>query len=508
MEKEPSTDEKQQLKNTLKSIFSRKDALLILAILFFSVIVQLYFFSITINQPLWWDEAEYLSAAKYFLYDTEYNINPQRPPLFPFLIFLLLKLSLQETMIKLLIVVFPSIAAVLLSYLLVKEMYDSRTALLVGIITTVSWIHLFYSMRLMTDAIGLLFGLASVYCFWKGYVKPNSKYAKYYIWLIGPFVALSMMVRLTGVLYGLVIFLFLIITDKGKFITSKALWISFILSLVTLIPLFTYDSIIFDNALAFRSGYGGIPDQGLGWQMLSEVYNYPEKVFFFAFVIGSLISLNFLLSLDLIIKKKTTHNLNDLFMWLTLVVVLGFFIYFLRQAENRWMMFMSLAIFTFAAKGILKVYDLLKKYHKEAAILVVIIILIAGAYFQLQHANSIIIGKRDSYIQIKDASLWMRDNSEPNEAMLSVSYTQTTAYSDRPTYSYSSLNQTDFFDLVKEKQPKYILISALEPHHPEWIFAYAPQHPEIFIPRQAYYLDPSQQQVVAVVYEIDLKNIP
>jgi len=45
--------------------------LVIIIVLAFAI--RLYYFFITKNQPLWWDEAEYMATAKHWAFNVSYN---------------------------------------------------------------------------------------------------------------------------------------------------------------------------------------------------------------------------------------------------------------------------------------------------------------------------------------------------------------------------------------------------------------------------------------------------
>ena len=475
--------------------------LLFIAIIIFSFILLLYYFNLTKNQTLWWDEAEYMSMAKNWAFGTfEYN-NPQRPILFPFLAFLIYSIGFNEAVIKFLLVLLPTFLAVFFTYFLIKEMYDKRTALIASFITGVSWIHLFYAMRFMTDALGLFFGILAFFCFWKGYI--NNKGRKF-IWLFGFFVALSFLSRLTGILYGVVILLFLFVTERFKFLKNKHLWIAVFIFLLTISPYLIWSYSQFGNPFAFRAGYGGAGSTQLGWWMFSLLYDYPELVFFIFFLLGLLTIIPMFLSLDIMLIKKDKKYYNDLFMFLSILFTLAFFIYFVRLVENRWLILMSIGIFTFSAKGILLAYDFVrKKAGKILPILLIILIIASGTYFQLKHADFIIKEKIPSYQPIKEAALWMKENSQPNDVVLSVSYTQTIFYSERKVYTYSEMSEEEFDKLVKEVNPKHIMVSVLEPHHPAWSYNLPEKYQKIMSPAQVWFADAEKQQPILIIYKFN-----
>lgn len=474
-------------------------------LLIFTFILLAYYFNLTKNQPLWYDEAEYMSAANKWAFGIPYDIHAARPPLFSFLASLILRLGLGLLSVKFILDFIPTLLSVLFIYFLVNEMYgNKKSALITAFILSASWIHLFYTMRLMTDSFGFMFGILSLLCFWKGYI--NNK-GKVYIWLIGFFVSLSFLSRLTGVLYGVFIFLFLLFTDKFKFIKNKHLWVSLLISLLTISPYLLWSYSYYGNPLAFRAGYGSVTDVPLGWWMFQLLYDYPELVFFIFFLIGIATLIPMFLSADLLFFKNDKKYYNDFFVFLNIIFTLFFFIYFLRQGENRWLMMMSIGIFILSAKGIILVSDFFKKYNKVFIIIVIILILIAGAYYQLKHADMIIKAKKDSYSQVRDAALWMKENSNPDDIIFTASGPQTTYYSERKVIGPYNTGAQKYYtpeeldELINSIKPKYYVASVFEPAVPQWTLSYPQEHSEMLKPVKAWFADAEQKQAILVIYE-------
>ena len=482
----------------VKSWLNDKDNLAFLGILILAFVVLIYYFSLTKNQPLWWDEAEYMSTAKTWAFNIPYDIDPARPPLFPFLASILFSLGLQELSIKFLIVLLPAFLAVFFTYLLIKEMFDKKTALLAALITAVSWIHIFYANRMMTDSIGLLFGLLVFYCFWKGYI--NNK-GKVYIWLSGLFVALSFLIRLTGILYGAIIAFFLLITQHFKPLKNKNIWMILVFFLLAISPYLIWSYSHFGTPFAFRSGYTGTGNNPIGWYMINHVYDYPEMGFFILFLVGLITLIPMLLSLDKIIRGEKTYA-NDFFMVFLVIFILFFFIYFLRLAENRWLIAMSIGIFTITAKGIIFVYDKAKQNAgKTLAVVLLLAILVSGTYFQLKHTDMIIKAKKDSYLPVKEAGLWIKENSNKDNVVFSISYPQTVYYSERETYRYDYMNETAFDSLVQEKKPRYLIVSIFEKGHPDFLLSTTAKYQAMLKPVNAWFADEKKTQAALIIYE-------
>src|SRR3989344_6516810 len=246
--------------------------------------------------------------------------------------------------------------------------------------------------------------------------------------------------------------------------------------------------------------------------MLTFVYDYPEAIFFVFFIIGLLTLLPMFLSLDKTLFKKNKTYYNDFFVFLSILFTLGFFIYFLRQVENRWLIMMSTGIFIFSAKGILLIYSFLKKNLKKTiAIIFLIMILGSGAYFQLKHPDMITKMKVDSYLPVKQAALWMKDNSNSNDSIVSASLTQTVYYAERnviPFYNFSAnsyYTPEEFDGVIQLNKPKYFVASIFEPSIPEWTYAY-PQNKEMYRLVKAWFADEEQKNPLLIVYEINYKD--
>ncbi len=496
---EKSFDRKTKILNWFKSPYN----LLFTLLLLLGIVVRIYFFMQTVNQPIWYDEAEYMSGGMHFAYDFPYQISIKRPILFHFLISLLMRLDFTETMIKFTLSTLPGILIIWITFLLVKEMYDEKTALISSFMMAFFWMILFYSMRVMTDQIGLFFGIFAFYCFWKGYFK--KQYPKL-IWLIGPLVSLALLTRLISVIFGLIILVFLIFTEHLKFIKNKNLWISFLLAGLVLAPFLIWNYSYHGQWLGFIAsnvggeGQGGSSSYPIGWNLLNFVPHFLEKIFYIFFFIGLLTFFNMFLQLDYIFKNKDNKHSADFFIFLTLIFVLAFFIFYFRVAEDRWMIAMALPLFVIASKGILFISNLIEKYSsKTIAVLFIIAVLIGGVYFHLKFTDDLIESKKESYLQVKQAGIWIKENSAPEDIVFTNSITQNIYYSQRETYVLGK-NETTFLEKVAEKKPRYLIVSSFE-QYPDWALNPSEELASKISPVQAFFFDAQKKQPAAIIYK-------
>ena len=476
-----------------------KENLPIILILLFSLIIRTYYLILTKNQAEWYDSGEYLSTALHWAFGLPYDINPQRPPLLPLLEAIIFKLGGTEFLSKIILELIPSTLIVLVSYLIVKEMYNKKLALLVALFMSVFWLAIFNTVRLHADILLMLFSFLAVYYFWKGYVKKGKNY---YSWLIGIFIALAFLTKLIGALFGFIFLIFLLIIEKFKFLKNKHLWIAFILMLLVILPYLIWQNNQYDTPIAFFKGShvlrepGNIGGKPIAWYVLNWLPWMLHIPFFILFLIGILTFYTLILSFDLVIKNKNNEKYNDLFVLLWILIPLLYFIFLERDAEDRWLLPIALPLLILVSKGLYFVYDVIKKYQKSIAVLVFIALILLGGYFQLARANETILSKKDSYAQVKEASLWIKENSNEDDIIFSKSSTQMTYYAQRQTLGFGG-NETQFIEDVKKYKPRYLVLSIFEPHN-DVIYNYPNTFKNSLKQVQAYTLN---QQPVLVIYE-------
>ncbi|MGV8151635.1 MAG: hypothetical protein ACP5OG_01005, partial [Candidatus Nanoarchaeia archaeon] len=96
-------------------------------------------------------------------------------------------------------------------------------------------------------------------------------------------------------------------------------------------------------------------------------------------------------------------------------------------------------------------------------------------------------GKTSSYLEVKQAGLWIKENSNKNDIVFSASVPQNTYYSERKTYNFlaNHINESYFETYLYKYKPKYFVLSIYEPQA-QWTYAYPATHNNTFIPVKAY----------------------
>jgi len=487
-----------------------------LAIFIFAIAIRLYFFFITKSQPVWWDASDYLTQAKYFAGKLDFNIffNPRRPFFLALLWGILFRLGFGEISARFTELIF-SIFAIPAIYLIGKMMFNKKIALISAFLLSIFWQHLFFSFRLMTEIPAMTFFLFSVYFFWKGYVKKNNKIL---IWF-GVFLGLAFLTR-AGTLVMFAIFpLYLLVTERLKFLKNKHLWYSGLIILLIMSSFFVF--------IYFKQGGNPItPFLGLTAESteigasrfgdimgIKGIFEYTSffpvyfgKTLLILFLISlSLFLFNLIINLDLIFKNKLGKLNRNFFILVWALVPFIYHTIFMGHMEPRYILMAFPPFFLILSGGILTISDFLKKYYKYLGILIIIVILALGAHYQLNHADELIKIKSTSYLEIKQSGEWMKENSNPEDIIVSSSRFQIAYYSERKTYPFhlgSELgflraNESDFDKFVQEYKPKYLMISVFE-NHDEWVFSYPEKHKDIWMPVQVY---GKREQPVVIIYK-------
>ena len=490
--------------------FIKKHWILIL-ILLVATIVRLYFFQGTVmsGQASWWDSAEYLSQGTHYYNDIPYEVNPQRPPVFQYMIAGLLSFGANEAFIILWLSLMPSLLVIYFTYRLASSIIDKKAGLIAATLCAASWNFLFWSNRAQPDSLSLCFQLLAVYYFWEllkigdGELESDKllnrqKKAKTAI-LAGLYTALGFYFKISALLIPIIFFIFLLIKDRVNIIQKGEYWIYAGSYLAFLVPYFMWAYFTFGNIFAFTTGYSNsiIMSLPFGWQTLAFFNVFGLQIMFFIFLAGLLLCLRVLLYIDIILKDKKHAFDYRLFILILLSVVLSFYIFYIRAIEDRWV-FILLPVMCIVCADILnKLYEWLNgKNLKWVGIIIIIALLAGSAYEQTKYGASIIENKKFSYSEIKNAAEWMKANSGPNELMMSVSYPQTLFYSQREVTTYSNMNQSMFEEYVKLNHPTYLMVSIIEPNHPQFIFSWVLDSSNV-VPMNAYY-DEQERPLVGI----------
>lgn len=493
----------------IKNWFSNPYNFLLVLIVLVALFIRLYFHFKTNGQTLWWDEAEYMSTAKKWAFDVPYDLNPQRPPLFQALSALAFILGLSENFIRIALVLLPSVALVLVTYYLGREMYNEKVGIIAAALMCVSWSVLFWTARVQPDFFSMTFQVLSILFMWKSWKNENPRHGLY----AGIFAAAGFYFKVSALLVPLSFLVFIFIRDRFNGVKHKNHWFFLIGFVAAMIPYMIWSQMTFGTPFAFKANYSVAftedTPRPFGWYNLGFFYLLTENLLFILFLAGAIYALRILLYADVLVKNRKESLNADLFSFIVFIVVAAFYIFYIRGTEDRWVFLWLPFIFFFIGQTLMVVHRFIAKHQTFiATALVVLLILIAG-YQQIQHASTLITQRASSYMPIKQAGLWIKEHSEKDDKVFSVSLTQATYYTERNVTTYSILPQMrtgeEMDSFVKAHKPRYVMWSVFE-KHPDWT-------PEWIDSRQrnglnAMYAYPygGNQMPQVIVFEVDLSK--
>ena len=156
-----------------------------------------------------------------------------------------------------------------------------------------------------------------------------------------------------------------------------------------------------------------------------------------------------------------------------------------------------------SAVGIGLCADYLKKYHRLLAILFIIAVLLAGSYYELKQANTLINQKKDSYLQMKEAFQWIGDNTQKDSIITGVGIEPYSVYyADR---KYLQIPGTNASELSAIKDADYLVLHGFVPQ-PAFLTDYIDKNKDSIKPINAFFLDTSSNQPMVIIYQIVNKS--
>ena len=266
-------------KEKLKSLFVGNYKGLIISLFIIIFLIRIYYFSLTINQPLWWDESDYMATAKSFAGLGNYKLESIRLPTFPFLVSIFFKLGFTEPMIRFFVLLIPSLLLIFLTYYLIKEMYvDKRIALISALFLSVLWEHLFYSNRFHTENISLIFEFLALIVLVKCYTKKEkflfikSKHSLYFVFILS---MAAVFFRPGNIIFFPGVFIFILLS-KGNVIfkNKKNTLYSFLLLIFAFIALMV---ILSKFSIPIISSYYH-PERSVAWVHLTVFEGFFQPI--------------------------------------------------------------------------------------------------------------------------------------------------------------------------------------------------------------------------------------
>jgi len=554
-EKIPNNKEKWYRKEKIKG-WLKKDWNFFLIILGLVIIIlYLYYFFMLKNQPIWWDEGDYLAIGKELAFgrlekpDWWPNFIRVRPLVFPIMLAVLFKINLGETITRFFLEVALSLGSIFLIYIVSRELFNKTSGIIAGVLISVNWVFMFYSFRFLTDIPSLFFSALSIYFFWVRYEKPiiqGKEERPIFLYLSVFFGAISFMTRYIAILNLIVIAFYLICTRKFSIIKDKHMWIALLISILSFSPYAIFNLHTSSGVFPALSWYHGAESTSVhrppAWNTIS--FHLPNffgfsgdqptmfnSAGFILLVIGIIWLSSIILYIDIIIKQDDKSKNNLLFCFIGVIVPIIYFIFGIRAVDSRYFIATAPLMFPVIAKAIEFISSLVSSYIKIKYISYIIIIslLIIPSYQSIKFGNSFIEDRKNSYKPIRDSGLWIKDNSDFNDKVICASVTQMQYYTERNIYDFYATDNDDtkiwdncfiidaqltqwlsgnescqrmtewaFNKKISKLKPRFFIIHVFEPvFTPEWAYTYPQRYNLTFL--KAFGSDPNNPMLL--VYE-------
>ena len=464
--------------------------------LILAFIIRIWIFTKTLNQPLWWDEADYLVSAKKWAGLSLNNIwYYRRGFLWPLFCTLFFKLGLGETGIRFSMVLF-STGIIGISYFIIKELFSKKLALYTIIGLVFSWIFIFFTGRLLTDIPATFFILLSLLFFCKGYIN-NKGGGDLYLFSI--FYALAVLTRMQFLMFAPIFFIYILTKEKFSFIKNKRLWIALGIFFLILSPqIYLYSSHygnpvkdILSHYLRINTGNTVVTEGTFSFVKIFAYFlnlNYMLTFpIFLLFLLGSFFFIiDLFLGIDKIFHNENLRKYLFIFLWIIIpFLVLG---YITEYVEQRYISSTLLFVFFIISLSLIKIEDFIKininldRKKINLIILLFFVLLLAFPTISvLKYKSNLFFGaeltdsKKTSYLEVMQAGLWLKGNSTGSDGIIGESLPQLMYYSERQTYNWdhdlcerdSSLckykeGEAGFDELVKDKNPAFFVLSMFE----------------------------------------------
>lgn len=180
-----------------------------------------------------------------------------------------------------------------------------------------------------------------------------------------------------------------------------------------------------------------------------------------------------------------------------------------QYVEQRDTLPLAVFFFSFVGVAILKVQEYVARYNKIIANIAVILLIVIGAIPQLTYGYDLTKDKATSYLPVKEAALWIKQNSLPDEKVFTMSSVQNFYYSERDTDSFSGTTQEQFEGRLVKERPRYLILSIFEPYWLNQQFDFniwIQNNSNLLKPVNAWFQDAERKQPILIIYEFNWSN--
>ena len=294
-------------------------------------------------------------------------------------------------------------------------------------------------------------------------------------------IGIGTLFRINTAVYLFVAAIFTLVTNI-KLLKKKEVWISALIFFLILSPYLIWGYLQFHGFVITQAGKYNAPASGTMISTalsntkiyISSFPTYMTWTLLFFALIGLFLMYDLVLAPDLLFKGHNKLK-GDFYMLLLLLIPFLAAVFLIAHTEDRYILNAFPAIFILSSLSIFKGYDLIKKKSKILAIILIIALLIFVTYFQYRSADNLIRQKLISFVDFKDAGIWLKQNSLTTDRIVVSGSPMITFYSDRDSFGFPNTEQ-EFDDLLKkDKNIKYFVLAIVQPS-PDWSYSYPQKH--------------------------------
>ena len=304
----------EKLQVRVKEFWSDNYNKIFLGILVFAFAIRLFYFFKTMNQPLWWDEADYVAIAKYLANGVPYTIDSIRFSFYNLIHACIFKIGLGENFIRFLNILI-SMFSVILVYSLGKNMFNKRIGIIASAFMSVFWLELFSNTRIFMEVPSIFIWLLSIFILVK-YEKTNNGR---FLWLLSFLLVISFLVKYSAIVLIASVIIYFLLTHRLKVFKNKDYWIASGIGLGSFfayfVALFFYYGTLFEGIFKSVSGMHGIslaPTVSRFSSFLTSfklTFSFFPNYFYLLYLAGFLILIFYIcLRFDLIRRDFTSKN--------------------------------------------------------------------------------------------------------------------------------------------------------------------------------------------------------
>jgi 4-amino-4-deoxy-L-arabinose transferase-like glycosyltransferase len=430
------------------------------AVLLVALAARIYVFALTADQPLWWDEAEYVLKARNMALGTpDTGYTPGRPIVLSIAFAGVYAVGLDEPGLHVFVAA-VALAAVWLVYRVGRRLFGTHAGFVAALLFSVFYLPLFYGARFLTEMPQVTLCLLAADLVTAG--TPAR------LVLAAPVLAVAVLTRFPAGLMLPILFVYALAHERARLLRSRAVLVAAALGLVSLAPyfgwawlhygdpLYTFKAWGFTmprmtpaDRLAGVGDYAGLVWAGLGWGLGTPL-------------VGGIV----LCSRVLIAPGRLWRNgdptwAGGLLVLAWLLLPFLYFALFVRPVLDRYPILGVPALFLAIGVATAWVATRLARGHALAETMLVVAVAGLGAIGLARDADTIVRSKITSQAGMRDAGRWIAAHTEPADTVMSSSVAQLTYYSVRPILAFPK-DADEFARILREQPPRYVVVSGSE----------------------------------------------